>query len=90
MQHFGELLAIQGMKHHDFVEAVHEFWRELPPRRFYRSAFHLLVKVRYWFVLGLDETHPAVHQLGDFSTAQIRGHEDHRLREVHTTVIAQG
>ena len=83
------MLVIQWMKHHDFVEAVHEFGRELSPRRFYRCALHLLVKIRHGLIFGLDESHPAVHQFRDFGAAQVRGHEDHRLGEVHTTVVAK-
>ena len=32
IQHLIQFLALQGMEHHDFVQAIHEFWRELPPR----------------------------------------------------------
>src|SRR5258706_320453 len=77
------------MNHHDFAEAVHEFRRELSPRGFYRSAFHLLVKICHGLILWLDETHPALHQFRDFRAAQVRGHEDHGLREGHATVVAQ-
>ena len=35
------------------------------------------------------KSHSARHQLGDFAAAQIRRHENHRLRQIHAAVVAQ-
>ncbi len=34
IEHFLELLALQRVEYHHFIEAVHEFGRKLTPRRF--------------------------------------------------------
>src|SRR5882724_4765667 len=57
LQHFVQFLTFQGMEDHDFVQAIHELWRELPPRRFHRGPLHFLVQSGCLLVLRLDETH---------------------------------
>ena len=43
-EHLLELFAAQRMKHHHFVQAVHEFRREFAARGFDGRAFHFLVQ----------------------------------------------
>src|SRR5438128_2638125 len=69
LQHLLKLLAPQWMKHHHFVEAIHELRRKLAASRFHGGAFHLLVKAGGWLVLRLNEAHTALHEFGNFSAA---------------------
>ncbi len=58
--------------------------------RFDGGALDFLVEVGLGLVVGLDEAVAAVHQFGDFTRAQIGGHEDDGLREIHAAVVAKG
>ena len=90
IEHFLKLLALQRVEYHNLVEAVHEFRRELPPRRFHRRTFYLLIQAADGFVGRLGETHATLHELDNLTATQVGGQEDHGLREIHLTVIAQG
>ncbi len=79
IQHFLKLLALQRVKNHYFVEPVHEFRRELAPRRFHRRALHLLVQTGDRLVRRLHETHPALHEFGNLAAAQVGSQKDHGL-----------
>ncbi len=78
------------MKHDRLVDAVHELRREFPLGCFRRRVLDLLVQTFLVFrALLRRKTQPAIHQLGDFHAAQVRGHENHGLRQVHSAVVAQ-
>src|SRR6266576_460563 len=79
IEHFIKLLALQRVEYHHLVQAVHELRRELPPRRFHRHTFHFLVETSDRRVCRLDEAHAPFHELGNFTTTQVRRQEDHGL-----------
>src|SRR6266853_4737553 len=89
VKHFVKLRALQRMKHDHLVQTVHELRRELPSCCLHRSPLHLLMQSGCGLVLRLDESHPSVHQIGDLAASQVRGQEDHCLRQIHSPVIAQ-
>src|SRR5271168_2277826 len=89
-QNLFELGRTQRMEHHRLVNAVHEFRREFPLGGFRRSLFDFLVEASLGFrALQRRESQSAGHQLGNFHAAQIRRHENHRLRQVNSPVVAQ-
>ncbi len=78
------------MEHHHFVDPVHELRREFPLGRFRRRLLDFLVQPRLRFrPHRRRKSHSARHQLGDFPAAQVRRHENHRLRQIHAPVVAQ-
>src|SRR5215470_978974 len=77
------------MKNYNFVQAVHEFWRELSPRCPLGSTLYLFVHSGCRLVLWLDKTHPAFHQLGDLSAAEVRSEKNDRFRQVHLAIVAE-
>src|ERR1700682_2281268 len=70
---FLKLLAPQRMKHHHFVEPVHEFGRKLAAGCFHGRTFDLFVESSGRLVLRLNESHAAFHKFGNFSPAEGRG-----------------
>jgi len=88
-QHLFQLSPPERMKNHNLVQPVHEFRRELAPRRFHRGSLDLFIQSAVLLVSRLHESHSAVHHLGNFAAAQVGRHKNHRLREVHAPVIAQ-
>ena len=77
------------MKTTDFVDAVHELRRELAPRRFDRGAIDLVVECSVHLSGFRRETQAAVHQVAHLAGAQVRGHDDDALRQIHAAVVAQ-
>src|ERR1700730_15260678 len=65
LKHFIKLRALERMKHHHPVQAIHKLRRELPSRRLQCSSLHLRVPVLCRLVLRLDEPHAPVHQISD-------------------------
>src|SRR5262249_33344261 len=72
VQHFLQLFAFERMENHDFVESVHKFRRKLLPRSLNSGALDLLIEPSNRLIVRLNEPHPALHQLGDFSAAEVR------------------
>src|SRR5213594_4324335 len=69
------------MKDHHLIKAVHEFGRELAPRRFHGRALYLLVQPSGRLVFWLNETHATLHQPGNLAAAEVGRQKDHRLRQ---------
>src|ERR1700723_3075051 len=89
-QNLFQLCRTQRMEHHGLVNAVHEFRREFPLGGFRSSLLYFLVEPYLGLrALQRRKSQPAGHQLGDFHAAQVRGHENHRLRQIHSPVVAQ-
>src|SRR5438270_13351697 len=85
-------MLLQGTEDDHLVYAVHELRRELAPRRLDRRAVNLLVDLRVVRALPAlrgREADAARNQLRHLARAEVRGHHDHRLREVHAAVVAQ-
>src|SRR5215469_16106366 len=78
------------MEDDQLVQAVHELRRELSPRRFDRGALHFFIDAVLRLVLRLDKTIAARKQVADIRAAEVRGHEDDRLGQVHAPVVAEG
>ncbi len=71
----GDLLATQRFEYHHLVDAVDELGTEMARHR-----------VHHRRPLGVG----IAHQLLDLRRAQVRGHDDHRIAEVHGTPLAVG
>jgi hypothetical protein len=61
LQNLFQLFSPQRMKHHHFVQTVHEFGGKLAPRSFDSRALHLLINPSSRLVLRLNEAHSALH-----------------------------
>ena len=90
VQDFLQLLLAQGMKDHDFIQAVHEFGGELAPGRLDGGALYLFVQAGCRFVSRLDEAHAAFHQFADLSAAQVGGEKNNRFRQIHFPIVTKG
>jgi hypothetical protein len=84
------------MEGNDLVQTVDEFRRELSPDRSQAATVDFAIQgfVQYaWprFASGITgvESQRWAHQRAHFGRAQISGHEDHRTREIYSSVIAQ-
>src|ERR1041384_342561 len=79
-------------KHNNLIYSVHEFWREFSLRRFRRGSIDLLIEIiiSHAPALRRSETDRAGDQLTHLLGAEIRRHEDHRLREIDLAIVAQG
>src|SRR5216684_1998857 len=64
---FLELLASQRMKHHHFVEAVHEFRRKLAARRFHGRAFDLFIEAGSRLLGWANKAHATLHKFGNLT-----------------------
>src|SRR5215472_6481907 len=71
LQHFVEFLALEGMEHHQFVQAIHKLRREPAPGRFYCCPLHLFLQSCSWLVVRLDESHASLQQIRDLATSQV-------------------
>ena len=69
---------VQAVEHDDVVEAVHELGLEHALGFFQQLALHVAVRVLF---LGGRETEFA--RLADHVGADVRGHDDHAIAEVH-------
>ncbi len=77
------------MKHHHFVEAIHEFRRKLAARRFHGSTFDLFIEASGRLLGWPNKAHTTLHQFGNFASTEVRRQENHSLGEVHAPVVAQ-
>src|SRR5207249_6534758 len=75
---------------HHLIKAVHEFGRELAPRRFHGRALYLLVQPSGRLVFWLNETRATLHQLGNLAAAEVGRQKDHRLRQIYFPVVPKG
>src|SRR5262249_39494695 len=89
VQNVIKLCALQRMEHHHLIQSVHELRRELPPRRFNRCPLNLLVQSCRCLIGRLDESHTPLHEIRDLAASQVRGQENHCLRQIHFPVVAQ-
>src|SRR5437763_12555346 len=86
-------MFLQRAEDHNLVNAVHELGAKLPARGLDRRAVNLLVNLRVVRILALlhgREAYAARDEFRHLASAEVRGHHEHRLREVNASVVAQG
>src|SRR6267154_1524862 len=88
-EHPLKLLAPQRMKHHHFVEAIHEFRRKLAAGCFHGSALNLFIEVGSRLLGWPNKPHATLHQFGNFASTEVRRQENDSLGEVYAPVVAQ-
>src|SRR5882757_4386299 len=86
---FLELLAPQRMKHHHFVEAIHEFRRKLAAGCLHGSALNLFIEAGSRLLSWPNKPHATLHQFGNFASTEVRRQENDSLGEVYAPVVAQ-
>src|ERR1700690_99141 len=85
-----QVFGAQSLEDHNLVDAVHELRSELAARGFGGSAIDFVVEA---LIDHLDlgrETESSLDQAGHLAGAQVGGHDDDALREVHAAVVAEG
>ncbi len=85
-----EFGALELAEDHHLIKAVHELRRKLAASGFDGGALDFLVNVGLRLVVRFDEAVATAHEVGDFVGAEVGGHEDDGLGEVHAAVVAKG
>src|SRR5262245_18211705 len=86
-----QLIVPESAKDDYLINPVAEFGRKVSSRRFYRSVVDLLIQLirRQRDRAGRREADRSVDQVAHFRRTELGGHEDYRLRKIHSPVIAE-
>src|ERR1043166_8450243 len=87
-----QFFLAQRLKHHDLIQAVHEFRCELSSGSLDAGACEPDAELRFWtdvFTRGVMKSQPRFNESAHLGRAEVAGHENYRTRKIHAAIIAQ-